>query len=163
MMHDEEVVPQPPVTRALAWAKAQLRSAGCQVKLSKPYKVSQIMTNIRQAYSPATAKPVDDHTTLSGEPKQPLTEWITKDGSRELARHGTVLELRGHVELSRLSGHGGSHPDPGIGKQFKAGRVRSEGALEQGVCWAEEAVGGQFAVCGEAISRKMSSLRCWLL
>ncbi|KAG5922913.1 hypothetical protein E4U42_005152 [Claviceps africana] len=85
MAHDEAIVPQPPVTRALAWAKAQLESAGCQVKPFKPYKMSQIMTNIRRAYWPATAAFMDDHFARSGEPKHPLTEWITQEApSKEL-------------------------------------------------------------------------------
>ncbi|KAG5929163.1 hypothetical protein E4U53_002516 [Claviceps sorghi] len=85
MEHDHVIVPQPPVTRALAWAKTQLQSAGCHVKPFKPYKVSQIMTNIRRAYWPGTAAFMDDHLALSGEPKHPLTEWITQDApSKEL-------------------------------------------------------------------------------
>ncbi|KAG6024877.1 hypothetical protein E4U41_001661 [Claviceps citrina] len=83
MTHDEVIVPQPPVTRALAWARTQLQTAGCQVKPFVPYNVSQIMTNLRQAYWPATTKFIDDHVALSGEPKHPLTEWISLDAPPE--------------------------------------------------------------------------------
>ncbi|KAG6004519.1 hypothetical protein E4U21_001017 [Claviceps maximensis] len=94
MMHDEVIVPQPPVTRALAWAKTQLQNAGCQVKPFKPYKVSQIMSNIRQAYWPATTAFMDDLLALSGEPKHPLTEWITQDAPSEELRATGVFQQR---------------------------------------------------------------------
>ncbi|KZZ96834.1 acetamidase [Moelleriella libera RCEF 2490] len=83
MMHDGVIVPQPPVTRALQWAKSQLESAGFQVRPFAPINVAQIMKNIRQAYWPAGPHAIDKHLEMAGEPKHPLTEWILADAPTE--------------------------------------------------------------------------------
>ncbi|KAK2594700.1 hypothetical protein QQS21_007610 [Conoideocrella luteorostrata] len=86
MMHDGVIMPQPPVTRALEWAKSQLEGRGFQVKPFKPYKAARIVKNLREAYWPATAAFIDAHLAISGEPKQPLTEWIEGDApAKELS------------------------------------------------------------------------------
>ncbi|KHN99009.1 acetamidase [Metarhizium album ARSEF 1941] len=94
MMHDGVIIPQPPVTRALNWAKSRLEKAGFQVKLFKPYKVARIMENIRKAYWPAGTKYTDAHHALTGEPKHPLTEWIQREAAPEELLVTAVLEQR---------------------------------------------------------------------
>ncbi|OAQ74163.1 acetamidase [Pochonia chlamydosporia 170] len=94
MMHDDVIIPQPPVTRSLKWAKSQLENAGFQTKPFKPYKVAQIMKSLREAYWPASVKYTDIHYALTGEPKHPLTEWIQRDAAPEELPVTAVLAQR---------------------------------------------------------------------
>ncbi|KAH0601813.1 hypothetical protein MHUMG1_00692 [Metarhizium humberi] len=94
MMHDGVIVPQPPVTRALKWAKSRLEEAAFQIKPFTPYKVAQIMNNIRKAYWPASTKSADAHRALTGEPRHPLTEWCQRDAAPEELPVTAILEQR---------------------------------------------------------------------
>ncbi|POR33545.1 hypothetical protein TPAR_06248 [Tolypocladium paradoxum] len=96
MMHDGAIMPQPPVTRALEWARSRLeQTPGFQVKSFEPYQVAQALKNIRLAYWPDGGKEPRQLLAEAGEPVLPLTEWILADASRvpELDSSG-VLQLR---------------------------------------------------------------------
>jgi amidase len=94
MMHDNVIMPQPPVTRALRWARKQLESAGFQVKPFKSCKVAQIMQDIRRTYWPAGTRATNEHLAAAGEPKLALTEWIQREAPPEELPASGVLQLR---------------------------------------------------------------------
>ncbi|KAK4124689.1 amidase signature enzyme [Parathielavia appendiculata] len=80
MMHDGHIQPQPPVTRALEWAKAQLQLSPCfQVKPFMPYRTADAIKRIRKAYWPDGGKGTRQHLEATGEPMFPLTKHIIKD------------------------------------------------------------------------------------
>ena len=88
LLHDGEIVPQPPVIRALKQARAQLEAAAAapggtgvaiEVKPFAPFKTAEAIRNIRLAYWPDGGKAVKAHLAKTGEPMLPLTQWILKD------------------------------------------------------------------------------------
>ncbi|EGX87714.1 acetamidase [Cordyceps militaris CM01] len=98
MMGDGVIVPQPPVLKALEWAKAKLTGAaaadGFSVTTFTPYKVAEAMKNIRKAYYPDGGKTVKAHLAATGEPMLPLTQWIIKDAEGPDVTSAGVLEQR---------------------------------------------------------------------
>lgn len=94
MMHDGVITPQPPVTKALDWAREKLESAGFQVKPFAPLSVAQVMKNIREAYWPASTAAIEAHLAKTGEPKHTLTDWILQDAPKDELRCSEVWELR---------------------------------------------------------------------
>ncbi|PNY25233.1 uncharacterized protein TCAP_04811 [Tolypocladium capitatum] len=83
MMHDGAIIPQPPVTRALEWARSRLeQTPGFQVQSFEPYQVAQAVKNIRLAYWPDGGRDSRQRLAEAGEPVLPLTEWILADASR---------------------------------------------------------------------------------
>ncbi|CAI6067343.1 unnamed protein product [Clonostachys chloroleuca] len=95
MMNDGVIKPQPPVTKALLWAKGQLEKTGSfEVKDFKPFKVAEAMKNIRLAYWPDGGQAVKAHLASTGEPMLPLTKWIIKDAEGEDIGTTGVLRQR---------------------------------------------------------------------
>ncbi|GKT91129.1 acetamidase [Colletotrichum tofieldiae] len=79
MMNDGVIVPQPPVTRALNWARAQLsNSSSFEVKHVTPYRVEEALRNIQLAFFPDGGKQVKEALAATGEPMLPLTKSIIK-------------------------------------------------------------------------------------
>ncbi|KAK1963985.1 amidase [Colletotrichum sublineola] len=80
MMNDGFIVPQPPVTRALDWARARLsNSPSFEVKDFTPYGAEEALRNIRLAFFPDGGRQVKQALAATGEPMQPLTQAIIKD------------------------------------------------------------------------------------
>ncbi|KAF2251569.1 general amidase-like protein GmdB [Trematosphaeria pertusa] len=81
--NDGFIEPQPPVKRAIAWAKERLSDPKyvefLQIKDFKPYAAAEAWSKIRRMYWPDGGKMTKDAITSSGEPVLPLTEWIMKD------------------------------------------------------------------------------------
>ncbi|KAF9761357.1 hypothetical protein IL306_003854 [Fusarium sp. DS 682] len=81
--NDGFIVPQPPVVKALAWARDQLSdpkySDLFEVKDFKVFDSAGAWSKIRRMYWPDGVKPVRDAIEATGEPIHPLTEWIWKD------------------------------------------------------------------------------------
>ncbi|KAK4183146.1 amidase signature domain-containing protein [Podospora australis] len=85
MFHDGHIIPQPPVTRALNWAKSQLKASGnFEVKIFAPFGAKEAMTNIRKAYWPDGGRAVKEHCAKTGEPIFPLTQWVLKDAESDV-------------------------------------------------------------------------------
>lgn len=79
MMHDGVIQPQPPVVRALEWAKSKLASTSFEVKPFAPYRTADAMTSIRKAYWPDGAAGIKAGLAKTGEPLETLTKWIIQD------------------------------------------------------------------------------------
>ncbi|KAF4336965.1 general amidase [Fusarium beomiforme] len=81
--NDGFIIPQPPVVKALAWAREQLSdprySDIIEVKDFKVFDSAGAWSKIRRMYWPDGVKPVRDAIEAMGEPVHPLTEWIWKD------------------------------------------------------------------------------------
>ncbi|KAK0610068.1 amidase signature domain-containing protein [Bombardia bombarda] len=99
LMDDGSITPQPPVRRAIEWAKAQLEEksgTSFVLKPFAPFQAARAMKNIRKAYWPDGGKSVRAHIAATGEPTFPLTEWILKDanGPGVEMTASEVLQLR---------------------------------------------------------------------
>lgn len=81
VMHDGVIQPQPPVTRALEWAKDKLSSnPSIEVKPFTLYRVADAIRNIRKAYTPDGGAAIKAGLEKTGEPMEKLTKWIIQDG-----------------------------------------------------------------------------------
>ncbi|KAK4466327.1 putative acetamidase [Cladorrhinum samala] len=102
MFHDGQIVPQPPVIRALEWAKSQLeaRPELFEVKAFAPWGAKEAVQNIRKAYWPDGGKGVREHLAATGEPMFPLTEWIVKDATSDVGVAG-LLDMRVKRDIFR--------------------------------------------------------------
>jgi amidase len=82
---DGFIVPQPPVQRAIAWAKQRLsdpkHSSFFEIKPFKPYNAAEAWSRIRRTYWPDGGSVTLDAIKAGGEPILPLTEWIMSDAS----------------------------------------------------------------------------------
>lgn len=80
--HDGFIEPQPPVKRAIAWAKEKLSDKTYErrfeIKTFLPYGAQEAWSKVRRAYYPDCGRPMLDAMRDSGEPIHPLTSWITK-------------------------------------------------------------------------------------
>ncbi|KAJ9134538.1 Amidase [Coniochaeta hoffmannii] len=95
LMNDGAIVPQPPVIRALEWARAQLeKSPNFKVTTFAPYGAQTAMQNIRKAYWPDGRAAVQAHLDKTGEPMFPLTKWITMDAQVDELPASGVLKQR---------------------------------------------------------------------
>ena len=84
MMTDGAITPQPPVTRALEWAKSQLSALSfVEVKPFMPHGASEAMTMIRQMYWPEGGLVTDKYLAKTGEPKHALTVHIQQDAKSD--------------------------------------------------------------------------------
>ncbi|KAJ6783742.1 hypothetical protein PWT90_03382 [Aphanocladium album] len=80
MMDDGAIQPQPPVAKALAWARAQLQGAAdVEVKPFAPLRTREAAKNTRTAYFPCGVDAIRAALDESGEPLLPLSEWIFRD------------------------------------------------------------------------------------
>ncbi|ETN46509.1 uncharacterized protein HMPREF1541_00694 [Cyphellophora europaea CBS 101466] len=104
MTTDGHITPQPPVLRALEWARARL--AACplaqnfDLKPFMPYKSGDAHRLIHQMYWPDGPGHARDPMSIHGEPELPLTTWglrnVTKalDGTEINAQRWTRNEFR---------------------------------------------------------------------
>lgn len=83
MMHDGVIQPQPPVYRALEWAKERLQaSSSVELKPYSPYKSAEAIKMIRKMYWPDGGEIFRASAEAAGEPIHMLTEWILKDAEK---------------------------------------------------------------------------------
>jgi amidase len=97
--NDGFVDPQPPVKRAITWARERLsdpqHSDVVQVKPFKPYKAQEAWKQIRRMYWPGGGKLAKEDIMSTGEPVLPLSDWIWKDAEPHGMLHAEeVNELR---------------------------------------------------------------------
>ncbi|KAI8933021.1 hypothetical protein NX059_009670 [Plenodomus lindquistii] len=83
--NDGFVDPQPPVKRAITWAKSLLsdpkHSGIVEVKPFKPYNAAEAWSLIRRMYWPEGDAPVRADVESTGEPVHPLSQWILADAA----------------------------------------------------------------------------------
>lgn len=80
IMHDGVIQPQPPVVRALEWAKDKLsRSSSIELKSFTPYRAADAIRNIRRAYTPDGGASLKAGLAKTGEPMEKLTQWTIQD------------------------------------------------------------------------------------
>lgn len=81
--NDGFIDPQPPVKRAIAWARQRLSdpkySDIIEVKTFKPYNAAEAWSKIRRMYWPDGGIMTKADFTETGEPVLPLTDWIMAD------------------------------------------------------------------------------------
>lgn len=95
MMDDGVIQPQPPVVRALEWAKSKLSgTAGIEVKPFTPFRVADAIKNIRRAYNPDGGAGLKAALVKTGEPLEPLTKWIIQDSEDETYSWADLYQLR---------------------------------------------------------------------
>jgi amidase len=97
--NDGFIDPQPPVKRAIAWARQRLsdpqHSGIIQVKPFMPYKAQEAWKQIRRMYWPSGGKLAKEDIMSTGEPVLPLSEWCWKDAEPYGMLHAEeVNELR---------------------------------------------------------------------
>ncbi|CAA9962932.1 Amidase domain containing protein [Pyrenophora teres f. maculata] len=85
IQNDGFIDPQPPVKRAIAWARERLapleKSSAIEIKPFTPYNASEAWKNIKRMYWPSGGKPAKDAIESTGEPVLPLTSWIWADAA----------------------------------------------------------------------------------
>ena len=87
MMNDGAIQIQPPVAKALEWARNRLLDApGIEVKSFEPLRTAEAMKNTRIAYWPSGAEDLRDMVVNTGEPWMELSEYIIKDAVENPAR-----------------------------------------------------------------------------
>lgn len=87
MKHDGFIMPQPPVTRALEWARAQLTGArGIELREYKPHRAAEAFKNVRRAYWPDGGCGIRNALIESGEPWSNLSQWTIQASEDEPAR-----------------------------------------------------------------------------
>ena len=83
MFNDGVIQPQPPVQKAMEWARSQLSDPKhadiVQVKKFRPFDPAQAWSKIRRMYWPDGGAAAKDGIEAAGEPVHPLSEWIWKD------------------------------------------------------------------------------------
>lgn len=96
--HDGFIIPQPPVQRAIAWAKQRLsdpkHSALFQVKPFMPYNAAEAWSKVRRMYWPDGGSETIKAIKEGGEPVHSLTKWIMSDAEP----HG-MLDAEGVNQL----------------------------------------------------------------
>ncbi|KAI1614223.1 amidase signature domain-containing protein [Exophiala viscosa] len=93
--NDGFIDPQPPVKRAIAWAKKTLSDPKyadiLEVKDFTPYAAADAWKKIRRMYWPDGATGPIEAITSSGEPIHPLSEWIWKDAKPHGMQNATAV------------------------------------------------------------------------
>jgi amidase len=97
--NDGFIDPQPPVKRAIAWARERLSdpkySDILKVKDFKPYKAAEAWKKIRRTYWPGGGKLAKEDIMSTGEPVLPLSDWTWKDAeSHRMLDAEQVNDLR---------------------------------------------------------------------
>ncbi|KAH7119185.1 acetamidase [Dactylonectria macrodidyma] len=81
--NDGFIEPQPPVKRAISWARKLLSDPKhadlVEVKEFKPFGAAESWTKIRKMYWPDGGQASRSAIQATGEPLHPLSEWIWKD------------------------------------------------------------------------------------
>ncbi|TDZ27449.1 putative amidase [Colletotrichum spinosum] len=94
LMHDGIVTPQPPVTRALRWARQQLQaSPDFVVRDFAPYRVPEAHANVRDIFFADGGRLIKQLFAVTGEPAMKLTEWALG----EAAAAGLDVDLAGSL------------------------------------------------------------------
>ncbi|KAH7029252.1 acetamidase [Microdochium trichocladiopsis] len=106
--NDGFVEPQPPVKRALAWARKLLtdsQNAGLvEVKPFRPFGAAEAWCKIRRMYWPDGGSGSRGAILSTGEPLHPLSEWIWKDAeSSGMLTAADVSNMRGDRDDFRLA------------------------------------------------------------
>lgn len=108
MMHDGVIQPQPPVLRALEWAKDKLSSdPSIEVKPFTPYRVADAIRNIRRAYTPDGGAGIKAGLEKTGEPMESLTKWTIQDAEGPPYTFHQMFDMR--VERDKLRCEFASH------------------------------------------------------
>lgn len=97
MMHDGVIQPQPPVTRALEWARDKLAGAGAgafEIKPFAPFRVAEAVRSIRRAYWPDAGAGLRAALAKTGEPEEKLTTWNLKDADERPFTWEELFQLR---------------------------------------------------------------------
>ncbi|GJN80011.1 hypothetical protein PLIIFM63780_003535 [Purpureocillium lilacinum] len=95
LMNDGVITPQPPVIKALEWAREKLEASGAfTLKPFAPYRTAEAIKNVRRAYWPDGGAGVRAHLAHTGEPMQPLTEWVLKAAAGPDVGSSGVHEMR---------------------------------------------------------------------
>ena len=96
--NDGFIDPQPPVKRAIAWARERLSdpkySDILQVKPFHPYNAAEAWTKVCRMYWPGGSKSARDTVASTGEPLLSLSEWIFTEADRQ-----GMLDANGVNEL----------------------------------------------------------------
>ena len=105
--NDGFIEPQPPVKRAIAWAKEKLSDPQykdlVEIKDFTPYNAEEAWTKIRRQYWPEGGKLMIEHIEKTGEPIHPLSAWIWKDAEPHGMRTAAdVSTMRGERDLYRI-------------------------------------------------------------
>ncbi|ATY66222.1 general amidase [Cordyceps militaris] len=80
MMTDGAIQPQPPVARAMEWARTQLQgAAGVEVKAFAPLRTQEATRNARIAYFPYGVDEMRASLAASGEPFLALSDYSVQD------------------------------------------------------------------------------------
>jgi amidase len=104
MLNDGVIQPQPPVVRALQWAKARLESSALvELKPFTAYRTADAMTMIRQMYWPDGGQLVKRAAAASGEPLHALTKYIIKDAEGEQKNAEQITKDRVKRDAFRCS------------------------------------------------------------
>ncbi|KXJ87152.1 acetamidase [Microdochium bolleyi] len=106
--NDGFVEPQPPVKRAIAWARKLLtqpqHASIVEVKPFKPYGAAEAWQKARRMYWPDGGSGPRDAILQSGEPLHPLSEWIWKDAEPAgMLTAADVSDMRGERDAFRLA------------------------------------------------------------
>ena len=92
MWNDGAITPQPPILKALKWAKAKLEAGSeFEVKDYMPYKSAQAIKYIRQMYWPESGLGFKEHMAATGEPEFPLTTYVLKDALGDKEKTATEI------------------------------------------------------------------------
>ncbi|KAJ9611175.1 hypothetical protein H2200_004358 [Cladophialophora chaetospira] len=105
--NDGFIEPQPPVKRAVSWAKERLSDPKykdlVEIKDFTPYNASEAWSLIRRQYWPEGGKLMVDHIEETGEPILPLSAWIWKDAEAGGMRTAAdVSTMRGERDQYRI-------------------------------------------------------------
>ncbi|KIW17824.1 hypothetical protein PV08_05019 [Exophiala spinifera] len=98
--HDGFIDPQPPVKRAVAWAKEQLSDPKYadlfEIKDFTPYDAAGAWSKIRRMYWPDAAAGIREAIACTGEPELSLSSWIYKDAEPEGMQTATAVSYMRH-------------------------------------------------------------------
>lgn len=106
--HDGFIDPQPPVKRAVAWARSKLSdpkyASSWDIKTFHPHGAQEAWTKIRRMYWPDGGKGEIDPITAAGEPIHPLSAWIWKDAEPHgMQTASEVSAMRGERDRFRIA------------------------------------------------------------
>lgn len=104
MMHDGVIQPQPPVVRALEWAKEKLsKSTSIELKKFSPYRTADAIRNIRRAYTPDGGASLKAGLAKAGEPMEKLTQWTIQDAEGPPYTFQQMFDMRCERESFRCA------------------------------------------------------------
>jgi amidase len=95
--NDGFIEPQPPVKRAIAWARELLMDPKyaeiLEVKDFKPHGAAEAWTRILKTYWPDGGQSMTEAITATGEPVHPLSKWIWKDAEPSGMQTGAAVSV----------------------------------------------------------------------